>query len=205
MLLKAQKEKKRFMKKGIITKRECYIENYNIYCSFDIKGIIDYIEKVFEDAPEIGLETIISRTWEKAGGHFMWLSFFESHKKIAKFTDPGFENYEVMNCGCSISQEYSERISRLQNKEEFYKETKKYYLEVKDSLIKHFGKYAIPKTFGVVNPYYGIKGFHRSMFFTLDKQSKLGKTLMKAKKEEKKLMKDLKKLSTDSGVGSYEL
>ena len=193
------------MKKGIINKRECYVENDNIYCSFDIKGIIDYIEKVFEDAPEIGLKTIISRTWEIAGGNFMWLSYFESNKKIAKFTDPGFEHFELMNCGCSISQEYSERIDKLQFKEEFYKETSKHYLKVKDSLIKHFGEYSVPKTFGVPNPYFGIKGFHsgNTMFFYLDKRTKLGRTFMKAKKEEEKLMKDLKKLSIDSGVGRY--
>lgn len=194
------------MRKGIITKRECYIENDNIYCSFDIKGIIDYIEKVYEDAPEIGLETIISRTWEKAGGFFWWHSYFEGWKKTAKFIDPGDEHFDLMNCECSISQDYSDRITKLEKKEESKIDSRKNLEKIKASLIKNFGEYAVPKTFGVANPYFRIKGFHSGniMFFYLDKRTKLGKRYMKAKKEEEKLIKDLKKLSTDAGVGRYE-
>ena len=189
------------MNKGNITKRECY----NEYCDWDITGIVDHIEKVFENAPEIGLETIIYRTWEKAGATFNWHSFFESNKKIAKFIVHRFEHETVMYCEseCSISQEYFERITKLQNDEESKINTRKNYLKIKESLVKHFGEYSVPVTFGVQNPYFKIKGFHKgnTMFFYLDKKSELGKRYMKAKKEEEKLMKDLEKLSIASGVG----
>ena len=190
------------MKKGNITKRECYDEDYNEYCGWDIKGIIDYIEKVYEDAPEIGLETIINRTWEKAGGHFVWVSFFDRNKRVAKFLNYRWEHGTVIDCEyeCSISQEYSDRMARLHYKEEneeiissieaFLNEKKyarKNYPKIKKSLIKHFGEYSVPATFGVPNPYFGINSFSEG------------------EKEYKKLMKDLKKLSIDAGVGRYEL
>ena len=102
------------MKKGNITKRECYTES----CDWDIRGIIDYIEKVYEDAPEIGVETIIARTWEKAGGNFYWISNFEHNRKTAKFNHYLIEHDEVFDCSCSKSQEYSDRITKLEKKEE---------------------------------------------------------------------------------------
>ena len=189
------------MKKGNITKRKCYDEEYNEYCGWDIKGIIDYIEKVYEEAPEIGLETIINRTWEKAGGHFIWLSLFDRNKKVAKFIIHRFEHRTVIDCEseCSISQEYSNRIARLQYKEDNReiissveaflkgkKHSRKNYPKIKKSLIKHFGEYSVPATFGITNPYFGLNNFSE------------------AEKEFKKLMINLNKLSRDAGVGIYE-
>ena len=186
------------MKKGNLTNRDCYTE----YCDWDISGIIEYIEMVYEDSPEIGLENIIARTWEKAGVDIIWVSLFEHNKKTAKFPTYNLEHRDVMDCECRKSKDYYERIKKLETIDELFN-SRKNPKKIELSLIKYFGQYSVAKTLGVPNPYYQIKRRNINFLF-LDKSSKLYKKFMKAKGEEKKLINKLKKQSYEAGVSVYE-
>ena len=191
------------MKQGNLNNRECYNET----CDWDLDGIIDYIEKVFEAAPEIGLDSIIYRTWEKAGADFYWHSYFDHRRKTAKFhqiSSTPLEHIEVLECGCSKSTKYSNAIYKFEGQEDSEESScSKNHTKIRSSLKKYFGEYAIAITYGVKNPYYGIKR-DTFDFMPLDENSKLGKKLNKASEEERKLMNSLRKMSDAAGVGVYQ-
>ena len=194
------------MKKGNINKRNCYNET----CDWDLIGIIKNIEKVFNAAPEIGLENIILRTWEKAGANFYWISFFDHNRKIAKFSqisNTPLEHQEVLDCGCIKSEIYSKAIQNLESQaDSLAPPSRKDHVNIKSALKEYFGAYSIAKTYGVKNPYYGITGFHKgnTRFLFVDENSDLGKTLANAEAEEDLLMDELIKMSDAAGVGLYQ-
>ena len=194
------------MEIGNQSSRNCYNET----CDWDLRGIIKNIEKVFNAAPEIGLENIILRTWEKAGSSFFWISFFEHNRKTAKFTQTSntpLEHQEVLDCGCIKSQIYSKAIQNLESLADLLvPPSRKDHVKIKSALKEYFGAYSVAKTYGVKNPYYGIKGFHKgnTSFLFVDEKSDLGERLAKAGAEEDLLMGELRKMSDAAGVGLYQ-
>ena len=194
------------MKIGNQNRRDCYNET----CDWDLRGIIKNIEKVFDKAPEIGLENIILRTWEKAGASFYWISFFDHNRKKAKFSQSSktpLEHQEVLDCGCIKSQIYSKAIQNLESQAGvLVAPSRKDHVKIKSALKENFGAYSVAKTYGVKNPYFGIKGFHKgnTHFLFIDENSDLGKRLAKASAEEALLMDQLRQMSDSAGVGLYQ-